>query len=275
MRRICQLGHLLLQNLYSSSRFNDEDDEDDSIHGTPVHQEVDERTLLHSASHGSETAGSGGGKVARPKQARVKSAEFIKSSVRVEDCPPPIYPEFAVIGRSNVGKSSLINLLTGRNALAMVSKTPGKTKCINHFCINKSWYLVDLPGYGYARTSKENIMGWNKFTRDYFANRETLVSVLLLIDASIPPMDIDIQCASWFGESEIPFTIVYTKLDKKKKGCPPAEENIREFEERLLEQWESLPVTLRTSSKAGLGKNGVLQHIAQLRALYHQEASIK
>ncbi len=248
-----------LQNLYSSSQFNDDDDEDDdgTSYGVPVEQEHQEQT-------GSKQKGS-----IRQKNARVTSAEFIKSSVSVQSCPAPIYPEFAVIGRSNVGKSSLINMLTGRNSLAMVSKTPGKTKCINHFFISKSWYLVDLPGYSYAKTSRQNIMAWNKFTRDYFANRETLVNVFLLVDASIPPMEIDINCAAWFGESEIPFTIVYTKLDKKKKGGPPSEENIAAFEEKLLEHFEELPRSIKTSSKAGLGKNDLLQYIAKMRTDFH------
>lgn len=227
-----------------------------SSYGAPVEQEEKD-------SHGKQKSS------IRPKNARVTSAEFIKSSVSVQSCPPPIYPEFAVIGRSNVGKSSLINLLTGRNSLAMVSKTPGKTKCINHFFISKSWYLVDLPGYSYAKTSRENIVAWNKFTRDYFANRETLVNVFLLVDASIPPMEIDINCAAWFGESEIPFTIVYTKLDKKKKDCPPSEENIAAFEEKLLEHFEELPRSIKTSSKAGLGKNDLLNFIAKMRAEFH------
>ena len=244
--------------MYSSSQFNDDDDEDDdmSSYGAPVEQEEKDSNGKQKSS-------------IRPKNARVTSAEFIKSSVSVQSCPPPIYPEFAVIGRSNVGKSSLINLLTGRNSLAMVSKTPGKTKCINHFFISKSWYLVDLPGYSYAKTSRENIVAWNKFTRDYFANRETLVNVFLLVDASIPPMEIDINCAAWFGESEIPFTIVYTKLDKKKKDCPPSEENIAAFEEKLLEHFEELPRSIKTSSKAGLGKNDLLNFIAEMRAEFH------
>ena len=254
-----------VQSLYSSSRFNDDED-DESSYGAPVECDlVPEAPVRKKSSNVEDVEES----LPAPKKARVTSAEFIKSSVTVDACPPPVYPEFAVIGRSNVGKSSLINMLTGRNSLAMVSKTPGKTKCINHFFISKSWYLVDLPGYSYAKTSRANIMMWNKFTREYFAKRETLVNVFLLVDASIPPMEIDISCANWFGESEIPFTIVYTKLDKKKKGCSPSEENIAAFEERLLESFETLPVRIRTSSKAGQGKNELLNYIAQMRALFH------
>jgi GTP-binding protein len=254
----------VLQSLYSSAQFYDEEDD--------VRHEVNENVDTDVSAE-AEGVGAGADKLPKPKKVKVQSADFIKSSVRVDDCPPAVYPEFAVIGRSNVGKSSLINMLTGRNSLAMVSKTPGKTKCINHFLINKSWYLVDLPGYGYARTSKANVMGWNKFTREYFGERETLVTVLLLVDASIPPMELDLACACWFAESEIPYSIVYTKLDKKKKGCPPSDENIAEFERRLSEKWDSsmLPPTIRTSSKNGKGKAELLNHIAQLRALWNEE----
>lgn len=253
----------VLQGVYSSSQFYDEEDD--------VRQEPSENidTDMSAEAEGTRTDN-----LPKPKKVKVQTADFIKSSVRVDDCPPAVYPEFAVIGRSNVGKSSLINMLTGRNSLAMVSKTPGKTKCINHFLINASWYLVDLPGYGYARTSKANVMGWNKFTREYFGERETLVTVFLLVDASIPPMELDLACAWWFAESEIPCTIVYTKLDKKKKGCPPSDENISEFERRLREKLDSsmLPPRIKTSSKNGKGKVELLNHIAQLRALWNEDS---
>jgi GTP-binding protein len=242
-----------LRSLYRS--FNDDDEDDTSAYGTPVLTE-DEGDSLDSK---------GKKKTPRRPSPKVTSADFIKSSVSLDQCPAPLYPEFAVIGRSNVGKSSLINMLTGRNALAMVSKTPGKTKCINHFFINKSWYLVDLPGIGYARTSRENIEMWNKFTREFFLYRETLVNVFLLVDASIEPMEIDIESAKWFGESEIPFTVVYTKLDKKKKKGGASEENIAAFEERLLEWFEELPRRVRTSSKEGLGKGALLGLISEMR----------
>ena len=246
--------------LYRS--FNDEDDEDDpDSYGTPVlEDEVDPSLALTSKK-----------KAVRRPSPKVTSAEFIKSSVSLDQCPAPLYPEFAVIGRSNVGKSSLINMLTGRNALAMVSKTPGKTKCINHFFVNKSWYLVDLPGIGYARTSRENIEMWNKFTREFFLHRETLVNVFLLVDSSIEPMDIDVESAKWFGESEIPFTVVYTKLDKKKKKGAGSEENIAAFEERLLEWFEELPRSVRTSSREGIGKGSLLGLIAEMRGLWMME----
>ncbi|EFN59273.1 hypothetical protein CHLNCDRAFT_17068, partial [Chlorella variabilis] len=202
---------------------------------------------------------------------RVKSAEFVKSSTSVEQCPPARYPEFAVIGRSNVGKSSLINMLTGRNALAMVSKTPGKTRLINHFLINGAWFLVDLPGYGYARASKGSVVEWNRFTREYFVERETLVTVLLLVDSSIPPMPLDISCAAWFAEAGIPFTVVFTKLDKRKKGASPSDDNIAAFEQVWL-GWACgyAPPTVLTSSKSGKGRSELLAHVAQLRELFNK-----
>ncbi|KAH9300612.1 hypothetical protein KI387_012195, partial [Taxus chinensis] len=136
------------------------------------------------------------------KSAQIKQAEFIKSSSTVEECPTNGYPEFALVGRSNVGKSSLVNALVRRKQLAMTSKKPGKTQLINHFLINDSWYLVDLPGYGYAVAPHAVRTDWNEFTKDYFLNRKTLVCVMLLIDASIPAKQIDIDCATWLGQNK-------------------------------------------------------------------------
>jgi GTP-binding protein len=246
--------------LYDSSRFNDDGDDIATTSST-----VPEDHAAEDASRSKDL------KVFTARNVKVKTAEFLKSSVTVKDCPPPVYPEFAVIGRSNVGKSSLINLITGRNSLAMVSKTPGKTKCINHFLINGSWYLVDLPGYGYARVSKENVAGWSKFTREYFLERENLAAVLVLVDASIPPMQLDIECASWLAEAEVPFVLVYTKLDKRKKGVPPARENIAAFEAALLERYEVLPPAVATSSRTGKGKGELLALIGQMRSAYNSQ----
>ncbi|KAL4423508.1 hypothetical protein ABPG77_003641 [Micractinium sp. CCAP 211/92] len=260
--------------LFDSSRFNydsDEEEEEEQQRGAAA-EAGEQQQQRPAASPGEE--GDGGVlevPLPPPRGVRVKTAEFIKSSVNVAQCPPPRFPEFAVIGRSNVGKSSLINLLTGRSSLAMVSKTPGKTRCINHFLINGAWYLVDLPGYGYARTSKGNVVEWNRFTREYFTERETLVTVLLLVDASIPPMALDISCAAWFAEAEIPFTIVFTKLDKRKKGGPPAEENIAAFEAQVEEACGYVPPTILTSSKNGKGRNELLAHVAQLREFYNKQ----
>ncbi|KAJ6745556.1 MSS1/TRME-RELATED GTP-BINDING PROTEIN [Salix koriyanagi] len=148
------------------------------------------------------------------RDAQVAQADFIKSSVRTEDCPSDGLPEFALVGRSNVGKSSLLNTLVRRKKLALTSKKPGKTQCINHFKVNDSWYLVDLPGYGYASAPQELRKDWNKFTKDYFLSRSTLVSVFLLIDASIPAKKIDLEYASWLGQNQVPMTLIFTKCDK-------------------------------------------------------------
>ncbi|KAL0042512.1 hypothetical protein WJX79_001978 [Trebouxia sp. C0005] len=206
-----------------------------------------------------------------PSHSRVKTADFFKSSTAVSQCPPAKYPEFAVIGRSNVGKSSLINMLTGKKALAQISKTPGKTKCINHFIINNSWFLVDLPGYGYAKRSKDLRLEWNDFTKDYLLNRETLANVLLLIDASIPPTQVDLECADWLAGSQVPFALVFTKLDKRKKGIPSPSENIDAFKEALMQEWEHLPFSLETSALKNTGRQELLSHIASLRVLWQQE----
>ncbi|KAJ6382870.1 hypothetical protein OIU77_031320 [Salix suchowensis] len=160
---------------------------------------------------------------------KVVQADFIKSSVRTEDCPSDGLPEFALVGRSNVGKSSLLNTLVRRKKLALTSKKPGKTQCINHFKVNDSWYLVDLPGYGYASAPQELRKDWNKFTKDYFLSRSTLVSVFLLIDASIPAKKIDLEYASWLGQNQVPMTLIFTKCDKRKKkrnGGKRPEENV-------------------------------------------------
>ncbi|KAJ9702370.1 hypothetical protein PVL29_004212 [Vitis rotundifolia] len=148
--------------------------------------------------------------------AQVVQAEFVKSSVRTEDCPSDGLPEFALVGRSNVGKSSLLNSLVRRKRLALTSKKPGKTQCINHFRINDSWYLVDLPGYGYAAAPQELRTDWNKFTKDYFQSRSTLVSVFLLVDASIPAKKIDLEYASWLGENQVFFHVFYIQHWGKK-----------------------------------------------------------
>jgi len=207
---------------------------------------------------------------------KVKAAEFVKSSVQLAQCPKEDMntPEFAVIGRSNVGKSSLINSLTGVKNLAMISKTPGKTTCINHFHVNKdlgkrgAWYLVDLPGYGYAKRAKTNRLEWNSFTRDYFLQRKSLANVLLLVDASIPPQPIDLDCADWLANSEIPFAIVFTKIDKRKKKSPSPAANMEKFQQELLTEWEHLPPVLTTSSVTGAGRLELLNYIAQLREFF-------
>lgn len=195
----------------------------------------------------------------------------MKSSTTLDSCPPAVLPEFAVIGRSNVGKSSLINMLTGQKALALVSKTPGKTTCINHFLINNNWHLVDLPGYGYAKRSRTSRVEWRIFTQKYFLERPTLAAVLLLVDASIPPQPADLDAADWLGNAQVPFTIVFTKTDKKKKKTSTAMQNIAAFKKEMLAEWENLPPLLSTSCKSNTGKGELLAHIAQLRDEFRAE----
>ncbi|KAI9191531.1 hypothetical protein LWI28_009663 [Acer negundo] len=202
------------------------------------------------------------------RDAQIVQAEFVKSSVKTEDCPSDGLPEFALVGRSNVGKSSLLNSLVRRKKLALTSKKPGKTQCINHFRINDKWYLVDLPGYGYASAPQELRMDWNKFTKDYFLNRSTLVSVFLLIDASIPTKKIDLEYASWLGQNQIPMTLVFTKCDKRKKkknGGKRPEENMNDFQELIRGFFETAPPWIMTSSVTNQGRDEILLHMAQLR----------
>ncbi|KAL9338892.1 hypothetical protein Peur_067907 [Populus x canadensis] len=202
------------------------------------------------------------------RDAQIVQAEFIKSSVRTEDCPSDGLPEFALVGRSNVGKSSLLNSIVRRKKLALTSKKPGKTQCINHFKVNDSWYLVDLPGYGYASAPQELRTDWNKFTKDYFLNRSTLVSVFLLIDASIPAKKIDLEYASWLGQNQVPMTLIFTKCDKRKKkknGGKRPEENVNEFQELIRDFFETAPPWIMTSGVTNQGRDEMLLHMAQLR----------
>ncbi|CAN7005350.1 hypothetical protein IGI04_009176 [Brassica rapa subsp. trilocularis] len=202
------------------------------------------------------------------RDAQVVQADYVKSSVRTEDCPADGLPEFALVGRSNVGKSSLLNSLVKRKRLALTSKKPGKTQCINHFRINDNWYLVDLPGYGYASAPHELKKDWNKFTKDYFLNRSTLVSVFLLVDASLPAKQIDLDYASWLGQNQVPMTMVFTKCDKRKKkknGGKRPEENIKEFQDLIQGFFETTPPWIMTSSVTNQGRDEILLHMAQLR----------
>lgn len=187
----------------------------------------------------------------------IKTADYISSFVEWEKCPDSKLPEYAFIGRSNVGKSSLINMVTGRNKLAKVSNTPGKTQCINFFLINENWHLVDLPGYGYAKVSKKEREKWMLMTKAYMSNRTQLVCVFQLIDSRIPPQDIDIEFINWMGSKGVPFVIVFTKNDKpaKNKG------NIKAFKNKLKEMWEELPITFVTSSAKNIGQEEILRFI--------------
>lgn len=197
---------------------------------------------------------------------KIKEVEFVKSSIRAKDCPRDTRPEFAMLGRSNVGKSSLINALCRKKEVALTSKKPGKTQLINHFLVNKGWYIVDLPGYGFANAPEAARMDWSAFTKGYFLNRETLVAVLLLIDASVPPQKIDLDCANWLGRNNTPITFVFTKCDKMKggKGKRP-DENIRDFQEAMRQNYPEHPPWIMTSSSTGLGRDELLLHMSQLR----------
>uniref|UniRef100_A0A0D9V5A7 EngB-type G domain-containing protein n=1 Tax=Leersia perrieri TaxID=77586 RepID=A0A0D9V5A7_9ORYZ len=200
--------------------------------------------------------------------ANVINADFVKSSVRPDDCPKDGLPEFALVGRSNVGKSSLLNSIVRRKRLALTSKKPGKTQCINHFKVNDSWYLVDLPGYGYASAPQEARTNWDEFTRNYFLRRENLVSVFLLIDASIPAKKIDLDYASWLGQNKVPMTLVFTKCDKRKKkknGGKRPEENVENFQSLIREYFEAAPPWIMTSSVTNQGRDEILLHMSQLR----------
>lgn len=192
----------------------------------------------------------------------VKSAEFVMSNSDVAKCPKNRMPEYAFIGRSNVGKSSLINMLTNKKSLAKTSGKPGKTQLINHFLINKNWYLVDLPGYGYAKVSKSSKQTFQKFITQYFTFREQLVSAFVLVDIRHDPQAIDLEFMQWLGENTIPFSIVFTKADKLK---PKAIENhIENYKSVLLETWEDMPNYFITSSSKDIGKEEVLGYIEGL-----------
>ncbi len=192
----------------------------------------------------------------------IKSAEFTVSSFRLDQCPEGQRPEYAFIGRSNVGKSSLINMLTGRKGLAKTSATPGKTLLINHFLINNSWYLVDLPGYGYAKRSKKTQEKLEGIISDYILGREQLTCLFLLIDLRHEAQKIDLEFIEWLGENGIPFAIVFTKGDKLAKTKVQAQADA--YMRHLLEQWEELPPYFVTSSETRLGREELLDYIEQI-----------
>ena len=191
----------------------------------------------------------------------ITEAKFVKSSPNHRLCPEVKLPEFAFIGRSNVGKSSLINMLTGRKGLAKISGTPGKTTLINHFLINESWYLVDLPGYGFAKTSKKNREAWEKMIFDYFANRENLVNTFILIDSRHKPLANDLELIEWFGESGLPFVLLFTKSDKPNQK--ELSRNLKVYRDTLLQSWEEPPLSIVTSSTTNKGKEEVLNLLDQ------------
>jgi len=200
---------------------------------------------------------------------KINSAKFVISNTDVGKCPNEPYPEYAFIGRSNVGKSSLINMLTGHKNLAKTSGKPGKTQLINHFLINDNWYLVDLPGYGYAKVSKDKRKTFQKFIKDYFNKRMQLACTFVLIDSRHEPQKIDLEFMEYLGENGIPFCIVFTKTDKL--GKTGLEKNLAHYKKVMLESWEEMPTTFLTSSVDSSGKKEILSFIGQVNLSLKQE----
>lgn len=196
---------------------------------------------------------------------QINSARFEISNTDVAKCPATSCHEYAFIGRSNVGKSSLINMLTGNRKLAMTSATPGKTILINHFLINNSWYIVDLPGYGYALRSKADRGRLTKIIEDYILERPQMTSLFVLVDSRHAPQQIDLEFMEWLGENGVPFSIVFTKIDKLSRIA--AENNIAAYKRQLLERWEELPPVFVTSSEKGVGREELLDYIDELNNL--------
>ncbi|ATA73922.1 MULTISPECIES: ribosome biogenesis GTP-binding protein YihA/YsxC [Capnocytophaga] len=192
----------------------------------------------------------------------ITKAEFVVSNSDVSKCPNEPLPEYAFIGRSNVGKSSLINMLTNNKNLAKTSGRPGKTQLINHFKINNNWFLVDLPGYGYARVSKSTKKVFQKFITQYFEKRHQLVCAFVLVDVRHEPQKIDLEFMHWLGENSIPFAIIFTKADKLKPNA--IERNVEAYRQTLLETWEEFPPYFVTSSESRLGKEELLQYIEDI-----------
>ena len=192
----------------------------------------------------------------------VKSADFVISSPMVSMCPADTKPEYAFIGRSNVGKSSLINMLCRHKGLAKTSATPGKTLLINHFIINKEWYLVDLPGYGFAKRSKKEVQKLDQMIRGYILGREQLVNTFVLVDVRLEPQASDMDFMNWLGLSSVPFSIVFTKSDKI--SHMKVMQNIEAYKAKMLETWEEMPPYFITSAEKGTGRDEVLDYIEQI-----------
>ena len=199
---------------------------------------------------------------------QIKQATYEGSFVRLDHCPKDGRPEYAFIGRSNVGKSSLINSLVARRELAKVSKRPGKTQTLNYFLVNEEWYLVDLPGYGYAKVSQKQRVVWLKMIETYLLKRETLQCAFILIDSNIPLQKIDLEFMNWLGEKQIPFVIVYTKCDRSSKlGL---EKNLAKIQAALGEYWNTLPTQFRSSAEKGTGQEEILEFIGGINQQYFE-----
>lgn len=200
----------------------------------------------------------------------ITSAEFVVSNSRADMCPQTHLPEYAFIGRSNVGKSSLINMLTKNPKLAMTSATPGKTLLINHFLINKEWYLVDLPGYGYAQRGKKMMEKIRKLIEHYVLEREQMTCLFVLIDSRLKPQRIDLEFIEWLGENGIPFALIFTKADKQSVGKTKV--NANRFLDTLKEQWEELPPHFISSSENKTGRQEILDYIEQVNRSFKEQA---
>ena len=197
----------------------------------------------------------------------IKTAEFILSSPEVKKCPEANLPEYAFIGRSNVGKSSLINMLSGNKKLAKTSSTPGKTQLINHFLINDEWYLVDLPGYGYAKSSKKAREQWGKMIHKYLMKRENLLCTFILIDSRLEPQKNDLEFIEWFGVNQLPFVLIFTKSDKINKK--QLVHNLDVYKATLKQKWSELPQMIVSSSISKVGKEAVLELVSNTNPLFH------
>ncbi len=205
---------------------------------------------------------------------QVKDAIFIKSSAFLSECPDSAYPEYAFIGRSNVGKSSLINALTNRKNLAKTSGTPGKTRLINHFRINQSWNLVDLPGYGWAKVSKKDKAIFEKMIAEYITNRKNLLCVFVLIDVRHKPQQIDMEFMRWLGENGLPFSMIFTKADKlKRKG--ELEKALQVYKLDFLKEWESMPDYFISSAVNKMGVEEIIRYIEGINKMYHKQSNSK
>jgi len=196
---------------------------------------------------------------------KIKTAEFVISNTDYKKGPTDGKPEYAFIGRSNVGKSSLINMLTNHKKLAKTSGKPGKTQLINHFIINDEWYIVDLPGYGYAKASKTSRAKWEKFIVEYLTNRKSLVTIFVLLDSRLEPQKIDLEFMNWCGEKELPFSMVFTKIDKL--SSTQLQKNLAKYKKEMLKYWEELPPVFTTSSESKFGQEKLLNYIGDLNSM--------
>ncbi len=199
---------------------------------------------------------------------KIKTSEFVISNTELKKCPKPDKPEYAFIGRSNVGKSSLINMLTGRKQLAKISGKPGKTRLINHFIINEQWFLVDLPGYGYAKVSKQERNIWKGFIKDYILKRENLMNLFVLIDSRHKPQKNDLEFMQHLGENSVPFVIIFTKVDKLTKK--QLKENIAHYTSELLKTWEEIPKYFISSAVDKSGQKEILDFISETNMLFQK-----